>query len=617
MKSAKRQYVVCLVLLLVGAFISLTHQPYFTSKATPSQLPEKLGATVPHLVNNINVKELKSTFFIKYGEFEPEDVSTLGDQNSLGKLKDLSQTSIGEQQQFYRSILLKIGVAKERSLGGSEKLDIDAIERLAKYKLHLIESKMYLQNIWESPLPAKLIANQLMQAEKEKDYTYIAQRLECIPTFLKQQENNLLRGQQIGKTPNKYEFDQVIETLTGISGEGGESALFTNKLISKAEVDLKSSESGTLNRLRQAAVKAQDAITQHIKFLKSEIGPSAEKNLDIAIGNAEYKWRLDNVFNLQLTPEKMQEIADKELQIIRQHMEVIASNLLGRKIRGSDALRKAMTEIRSSYSVIEPSKAIDTYRQLSNKAQDFAVKRKLINVPVNFQFEVVELSKGAMSGSAPGTNIPARLLDPNSKGYFVVNLEEKHFMQSAPVLAVHEAIPGHYLQSAFYQHLYASDPSPVRFLQVDDEINVASGYWGTMPVIEGWALYSERVMLEQGYYSTPQEQLEAYAALALRATRVLVDTMLHAQNKSINEVTEVLYTKGLTQTREKARRDIIKRYSVMPMQAFTYFIGDLQIRGLREKWLRSHPNKSMADFHEQFFSYGPLPIETIAKVMLK
>src|SRR5256885_12245562 len=111
----------------------------------------------------------------------------------------------------------------------------------------------------------------------------------------------------------------------------------------------------------------------------------------------------------------------------------------------------------------------------------FVAERKLVALPGRLDFAFEPLPPGIADGTAI-TNWPAPLLDPQGRGHCLYGDDvTSHVEVATKNLAVHEAIPGHYLQSAIWQRTFAGRPrSIVRFSGVCDDVAFARGYFGTM-----------------------------------------------------------------------------------------------------------------------------------------
>ena len=136
-----------------------------------------------------------------------------------------------------------------------------------------------------------------------------------------------------------------------------------------------------------------------------------------------------------------------------------------------------------------------------------------------------------------------------------------------PTTAVHEAYPGH------HWHLVMAHANPSKLRQV----------FSTSYFSEGWALYAERVMREQGFFADPKHQLYQYEATIFRAARIIVDTSLHLGEMTFDEAVRFMVEKG--NLSEPNARAEVGRYCSWPTQASAYLTGMLDIVDVRTRWL--------------------------------
>jgi uncharacterized protein (DUF885 family) len=166
------------------------------------------------------------------------------------------------------------------------------------------------------------------------------------------------------------------------------------------------------------------------------------------------------------------------------------------------------------------------------------------------------------------------------------------------ILNIHEAVPGHYVQL-----LYANRaPSRVKAL------------FGNGAMVEGWAVYAERLMIESGYGDSPEMRL-MYGKWHLRSvTNTILDYSVHVLGMPEAAALDLLQRQAF-QTAQEAREKW-RRVQLTSVQLTSYFSGYSEIVALREK-LQARPGFALKAFHEQFLSYGSAPVRLIAAEMLR
>jgi uncharacterized protein (DUF885 family) len=161
-----------------------------------------------------------------------------------------------------------------------------------------------------------------------------------------------------------------------------------------------------------------------------------------------------------------------------------------------------------------------------------------------------------------------------------------------PTISVHEAYPGHHWHLVQLQATQAAD-RPVR------------GVVGTPYFSEGWALYAELMMREEGFFTDPAHELAHLDARLFRAARIVVDTSLHAGDMAFDEAVTFMSEKaGLTQPVARAE---VTRYCAWPTQASAYLTGSLEIERLRDRWF-AEGRGDLRTFHDTICGSGIMPI---------
>src|SRR5262249_10892823 len=199
--------------------------------------------------------------------------------------------------------------------------------------------------------------------------------------------------------------------------------------------------------------------------------------------------------------------------------------------------------------------------------------------------------------------LPPAPFDGEQTGYFYVtpvdagrSKEEQeeqlqaHNIVSLPIATVHEAYPGHHVQMCLANRVGS------RLRRMADS-SVFS---------EGWALYCEELMWEQGFYTDPVTQLVQLKDLLCRAARVVIDVELQRGRMTFDQAVDYLVDNSLLE-RASAEAEV-KRYAMTPTQPMSYLVGKLQILDLRDQTQQRMGDRfSLRDFHGALLSSGSLP----------
>jgi uncharacterized protein (DUF885 family) len=163
-------------------------------------------------------------------------------------------------------------------------------------------------------------------------------------------------------------------------------------------------------------------------------------------------------------------------------------------------------------------------------------------------------------------------------------------------LTVHEAVPGHHQQIALQQEL--DMPDWRRY----------TAFFTAF--VEGWGLYSERLGMEMGIYDTPQKDMGRLGYEMWRASRLVVDTGIHAKGWTKEQA--VAFMKDNTTLTDANIDAEVNRYISNPGQALAYKLGELKIRELRAKAEKElGPKFDLRHFHDAVLDQGAVPLDTL------
>jgi uncharacterized protein (DUF885 family) len=170
-----------------------------------------------------------------------------------------------------------------------------------------------------------------------------------------------------------------------------------------------------------------------------------------------------------------------------------------------------------------------------------------------------------------------------------------------PILNIHEAVPGHYVQLVYANR----SPSLVKSI------------FGNGAMVEGWAVYAERMMLESGYGEHRAEAWLIYSKWNLRSvTNTILDYAVHVRGMTEEEAMNVL-TREAFQTEQEAR-DKWRRLTLTSVQLTSYFSGYAAIVDLKEHLQRERGAAfDLKAFHEEFLSFGSAPVKVIRELMTR
>jgi uncharacterized protein (DUF885 family) len=309
-------------------------------------------------------------------------------------------------------------------------------------------------------------------------------------------------------------------------------------------------------------------------------------------GVAWYRARIRNNINLDLTPDQIHALGLKEVARIQQEVAGLAPRLgydgpLNRFPQWVAEQRKFMP-FTSEQQVLERYRLI--YASVQAKLPNFFTL--LPKAKLDIQLEP-ELTRATASD-----HYTPPAADGSHAGVFwaVVNDPKDYSTVGMTTLFLHEGVPGHHLHAALLKELALPD-----FRKFFTEHPSAAAY------TEGWALYSETLGREFGYYDDPVAYFGHLNDELLRAARLVVDTGLHAQGWPREKA--IAYLMDNLGYSEAQATNQVERYMVWPGQALAYKIGALKILKLRAEAQQAlGPKFSYAKFHAIVLGDGTLPL---------
>ncbi|MFH7015803.1 DUF885 domain-containing protein [Flavobacterium sp. FlaQc-47] len=167
------------------------------------------------------------------------------------------------------------------------------------------------------------------------------------------------------------------------------------------------------------------------------------------------------------------------------------------------------------------------------------------------------------------------------------------------ILNIHEAIPGHYTQLVY------SNQSP----------SIIKSILGNGAMVEGWAVYAEKMMLESGYKNSDEMWLMYYKWNLRTTCNTILDISVHTKNMSKEAAIDLLTKEAFQQQAEADGK--WKRVTLSQVQLCSYFTGYTEIYNLREELKKQEGDKfNLKKFHEKFLSFGSAPVKYIKELML-
>ncbi|MCX6033560.1 MAG: DUF885 domain-containing protein [Chloroflexi bacterium] len=434
--------------------------------------------------------------------------------------------------------------------------------------------------------------------ETVRDYENFLARLEALRCYFDESIDLMRLGLHTGFVPVRVTLEGVDQSLRAHILEDPAASVFFKPFeqfpTSISEVDRLRLTAAAQDVIRGSVVPAYRSLLQ---FLETEYLPGSRDGIaaaDLPDGPAFYQDRIRYFTTLDLSPEAIHATGQSEVTRIRSEMNAVI-----RKTGFKGSFREFIEFLRSDprFYVTTPDALLEK-TALVLKRMDGELPRLFKTLP-RLPYGIRQIP----AFSAPGNT--AAYYQPGSgdgtvAGSYYVNTFDLHSrpLYEIEALSLHEAVPGHHLQIALQQEL-GDLPNFRRFA-------------GFTSFVEGWALYSERLGLEVGFYQDPYSDFGRLSYEMWRACRLVVDTGMHAlgwtRQQAIDFMAENTSSTLLNITNE------VDRYIAWPGQALAYKLGELKMRALRtlaEKELGAKFN--LREFHDLVLLGGAVPLDVLER----
>jgi uncharacterized protein (DUF885 family) len=427
-----------------------------------------------------------------------------------------------------------------------------------------------------------------------RDYENYLKRLAALPRAMSQLTARMEQGISSGWMPPRISMERVPGQFAALAG----AEVTKTPFYAPFENFPAGISSADRERLAQAgrkilAEQVHPAYAAMQDFLEKRYLPASRADIaasDLPSGKAFYALKVRVNTTTDLTPSQIHAIGQHEVARIRAQMEKLEAST-GFKGTHADFIQFLKTDPRFYFT--RPEDLLTAYRDIAKRA-DAELPHLFFELPrVPYGIRLMEANEGDNA-----EHYTSGALDGSRAGYFEANgnnlkTRPKYVMEGT---LLHEAVPGHHLQTARAQEL----KDLPRFRR-------ASWY---VAYGEGWALYAESLGDEMGMYRDPYSKFGQLSWEMVRACRLVIDTGIHALGWTREQGIDCLTgNAGLTRSYAEAEVD---RYIVDPGQALGYKIGELKIKELRAKAQQALGVKfDLRRFHNAILDDGALPLNVL------
>ncbi len=540
-----------------------------------------------------------------YFKTSPVSATSNGAHQYDGELDDFSTDAILERGDALRSFLQELNTVDTTQLSFDNKMDFKILKDEIEGKLFNLE----VLKPWEkSPLMYNYIVGGGIYSLISRDFAPLEQRLgnalsrlRKIPQLLEQAKANLNNPPEI--------FTQTV-----IRQNKGTMNLIKNDLMAAAE-----NAPALKDSIIAESQKAVAALEDYQDFLENDLLPRSKG--DFRLGEKLYKKKLRFTLNTDLESEEIVRRAEEEFKKVKKEMYETALPLHQEFFPDREhketveklqniIVREVLDEIAKDQP--QPEKLVDVCKDIMDDLTQFVKEKDLIDLsginPLTVDW-TPEFSRGvAIAGlDSPGP------LDKDMESYYRVSPVPKDWTEDEVKsylreynnwmlidLSVHEAMPGHYVQ------LYYANQCP----------SMVRAIFGNGAFIEGWAIFSEWMVADQGFKnSDPRLELTRLKMYLRAVTNSILDAKLHTGKMSDQEAMKLM-VEGAFQEESEAKGKLI-RAKLTSTQLSTYFVGFQEVFNLYQDYKKEKGDEfSLKEFNHKLLSHGSPPTKYLREIIL-
>lgn len=540
--------------------------------------------------------------------FSAVNATLIGDHSADKKLDQVDASARAKSRKAYKKHLRAIAAIDRNELSRANQVDADLLRADIDYRLWNLDT---LQEWAWNPLMYVELSGDSIYGLVAREFAPLetrllaaASRLEQMPRFLEQARGSI-EPERVPK----------IHAETAVQQNMGLVSIIETMIVPQ----MAALTPATAGRLNAAIETAKDAIAHHQTWLEEELLPRATG--DFRIGAQLFDTKLAFKLNSPLGRKEIKARAEAEYEAVRNEMYEIAKGVYAGTHpfttfpdKPDEAYKQAIIRaaLEEAYQVLPPRDGIvDVAKEQLQQATDFVIEKNIATMPAD-PVEIIIMPEFRRGVSVAYLDPPGPL-DTGQKAFYAVaplpedwteeqinSFLREYNMLSIQDLTIHEGVPGHYLQLALSNRY----PSALR-----------SVLWSG-PMVEGWGVYAEQMMIEEGYLNHDPLMKLINLKWYLRAvTNAIIDSAIHVDGMTRDAAMKLMIEGGFQEEREAAGKWV--RAQLTAAQLSTYFVGYQEHVELRRAVEKAWGDEfTLRRYHDQALSYGSPPVKYIRALML-
>ncbi len=553
-------------------------------------------------------EQLAAHYLNEFPALSPVSATALGDHRFDSELDMVSVEARSQKQVFYRKYLEQLRKIKPAQLCRANQVDYALLKHDLEGSLWRLET---LKEWAWNPLVYTRLSGGAIYNLMARDFAPLTTRLEHAADRL-EQFPRLFR--QIRATLDPKRVPQ-IHAETAVKQNRGVLSILDN-MVKPNLSELREEHRDRLNKAMSVAITA---VEKHQKWLEDKLLPNARG--DFRLGQKLYDQKLAFTLKTPFTRVQIRRRAEQELVRVRDQMYHISQNVYKQKYpytefpaEPSTAYKQAIIRACLELAYLDTPKAdeiVDTAKRSLELATAFVRKKDLLTLPAD-PVEIIIMPEFKRGVSLAYCDSPGPL-DVGLKTFYAVaplpedwtdeqveSFLREYNVRSIHDLTMHEAMPGHFLQLA-HSNRY---PGKLRTV-------LSSGVF-----IEGWAIYSERMLIDAGFLDRdPLMQLINLKWYLRGIGNAIIDQAIHTEGMTREQAMKLMMEDTFQEEREAAGKWV--RAQLTSAQLSTYFVGTVEHFDLRRDIEHAWgPKFDLKTYHDRILSYGSPPVQYVRALVL-
>jgi uncharacterized protein (DUF885 family) len=501
-------------------------------------------------------------------------------------IDDLSAAGIDAQRRFFKDVQSRLAALNTAALDREQQADLQILRNNIGVSLLELDT---IQNYRHNPtVYIELAGNALYTpfvlnyAPLDVRFQHIIKRLEKIPALVEQAKANLVDAPEVwnrvARDENQGNIGLIDQTLRRASPDALKSAYDA------------------------AAGPALAALKGLNAFLTDTL---SKKTSDWRLGKEKYAQKFAYVLATDKTPEQLLAEAEKDLQATRMEMAMLAA---------PRTVKQALDEIATHHAT--PDTYMAEARKTLEQATMFVKEKGLVTLPPRSNLQVIDTPEFMRGIYGVGGFNSAPPLQPELGAFYWITPIPKTWPKARvesklreyneygiQQLTIHEAMPGHYVQQEWANEV---QPPPRRVLR---------SAFANVPYVEGWGMYTQQLMSEEGYLNNSKELRLTWLKQKMRGlANAILDVRLQTMGMTDQQALDLMINDTF-QEREEATAKL-QRAQLSSCQLPTYYAGLMGWLQARERDKQAKASAfSLRDFHDRALRESGVPLPELEKLL--